>query len=104
MLFSCYLPPLTYGHTHAHTKYLHLNLHQSIEPFWHMYRQHYASDLPIRLMEHMVIGRLVEKDQVLIDAQMEALYETSEDPFDHEPVRHKALRVHSEHSMNAETP
>eukprot|EP00526_Cylindrotheca_closterium_P005105 CAMPEP_0113611466 /NCGR_PEP_ID=MMETSP0017_2-20120614/5572_1 /TAXON_ID=2856 /ORGANISM="Cylindrotheca closterium" /LENGTH=621 /DNA_ID=CAMNT_0000520417 /DNA_START=26 /DNA_END=1888 /DNA_ORIENTATION=- /assembly_acc=CAM_ASM_000147 len=76
----------------------------SIEPFWHTYRQHFASDLPIRLMEHMVIGRLVEKDQVLVDAQMEAIYETSDDPFDHEPVRHKALRVHSEHSMNAETP
>jgi len=76
----------------------------SIEPFWHTYRQHFASDLPSRLMEHMVIGRLLEKDQVLIDDQMEVIYETSEDPFEHEPVRHKALRVHSEHSMNAETP
>lgn len=55
-------------------------------------------------MEHMVIGRLLERDQVLIDAQMEAIYEDSEDPFENEPVRHKALRVHSEHTMNAETP
>ncbi|KAL3934742.1 MAG: hypothetical protein SGBAC_009600 [Bacillariaceae sp.] len=76
----------------------------NIEPFWHTYRQHFASDLPIRLMEHMVIGRLLERDQVLIDAQMEAIYENSEDPFENEPVRHKALRVHSEHTMNAETP
>lgn len=35
---------------------------------------------------------------------MDILYETSEDPFAHEPVRHKALRVHSAQSMNAETP
>jgi hypothetical protein len=55
-------------------------------------------------MEHMVIGRLDENDQALIDEQMEVLYETSDDPFAHEPVRHKALRVHAEHSMNAETP
>jgi sulfite oxidase len=55
-------------------------------------------------MEHMVIGRLDEKDQEMVDAQMEVLYETSIDPFANEPVRHKALRVHSEQSMNAETP
>jgi hypothetical protein len=55
-------------------------------------------------MEHMVIGRLLEKDQVLVDAYMEAIYAISDDPFVHEPVRHKALRVHSEHTMNAETP
>ena len=55
-------------------------------------------------MEGMVIGRLREEDQDAIDEQMEHLYETSEDPFAHEPVRHKALRVHSEESMNAETP
>lgn len=55
-------------------------------------------------MEHMVIGRLAEEDQQRIDEQMEELYETSEDPFANEPVRHKALRIHSEQSMNAETP
>eukprot|EP00980_Cylindrotheca_fusiformis_P014432 scaffold3844_cov105-Cylindrotheca_fusiformis.AAC.8 len=76
----------------------------SIEPYWHSYQQHFASDLPIRLMEHMVIGRLDEDDQAAVDEQMEVLYETSDDPFSHEPVRHKALRVHAERSMNAETP
>ena len=75
-----------------------------IEPYWHTYRQHFASDLPIRLMEHMVIGRLADVDQEAIDEQMDVLYETSVDPFENEPVRHKALRVHSEQSMNAETP
>ena len=55
-------------------------------------------------MEKMVIGRLDESDQEKIDKQMDILYETSEDPFAHEPVRHKALRVHSAQSMNAETP
>eukprot|EP00934_Nitzschia_sp_Nitz4_P003542 Nitzschia sp. Nitz4//scaffold320_size20398//10095//12176//NITZ4_008677-RA/size20398-augustus-gene-0.2-mRNA-1//1//CDS//3329547756//3532//frame0 len=76
----------------------------SIEPYWHIYQQHFSSDLPTRLMEHMVIGRLAEEDQERIDEQMEVMYETSDDPFAHEPVRHKALRVHSERSMNAETP
>mmetsp|Transcript_12377 Transcript_12377/g.35912 ORF Transcript_12377/g.35912 Transcript_12377/m.35912 type:complete len:475 (+) Transcript_12377:2-1426(+) len=52
----------------------------------------------------MVIGRLAETDQDSVDEQMDVIYETSEDPFAHEPVRHKALRVHSEQSMNAETP
>ncbi len=55
-------------------------------------------------MEHMVIGRLADDDQERIDEQMEVLYETSADPFANEPVRHKALRIHSEQSMNAETP
>lgn len=55
-------------------------------------------------MEHMVIGRLAEEDQERIDEQMEVLYESSDDPFANEPVRHKALRIHSEQSMNAETP
>jgi len=54
-------------------------------------------------MEHMVIGRLADEDQERIDEQMEVIYETSEDPFANEPVRHKALRIHSEQSMNAET-
>lgn len=75
---------------------------QAIEPFWHLYRQHYASDLPTRLMEHMVVGRLAEKDQEAIDEQMEALMEN--DPYAREPVRHKALHVHSDTPMNAETP
>jgi len=39
---------------------------QAIEPFWHIYRQHFASDLPIRLMEHMAIGRLKESDQEIL--------------------------------------
>lgn len=75
-----------------------------LEPFWHTYRQHFASDMPTRLLEHMVIGRLADEDQERIDEQMEVLYETTEDPFANEPVRHKALRVHSEQSMNAEVP
>ena len=47
----------------------------------------------------MVIGRLRESDQDAIDEQMDILYETSVDPFANEPVRHKALRVHSEQSV-----
>ncbi|CAB9525411.1 Sulfite oxidase, mitochondrial [Seminavis robusta] len=76
----------------------------AIEPFWHIYRQHFASDLPIRLMEHMAIGRLLEKDQDEIEEQMTALQESSEDPYEREPERDSRLIVHSDAPMNAECP
>jgi len=74
----------------------------AIEPYWYMYRQHFASDLPMRLMEHMAVGRLDEKDQEAIDEQMEAL--EKDDPYAREPDRHPHLRVHSDTPMNAEVP
>jgi sulfite oxidase len=55
-------------------------------------------------MEHMAIGRLAEKDQEHIEEQMEILYESDDDPFALEPMRHKALKIHSDTPMNAETP
>ena len=55
-------------------------------------------------MEHMVIGRLDEEDQARIDEQMDVLYESDDDPYALEPMRHKALKVHSDTPMNAETP
>jgi sulfite oxidase len=73
-----------------------------VEPFWHLYRQHYASDLPMKLMEHMAIGRLAEADQEVIDEQMNVL--EKDDPYAREPLRHKVLVVHSDTPMNAETP
>lgn len=74
----------------------------AIEPFWYLYRQHFASDLPMRLMEHMAIGRLKDEDQAAIDAQMEVL--ELDDPYAREPERHAKLRVHSDAPMNAEVP
>lgn len=74
----------------------------AIEPFWFLYRQHYASDLPMRLMEHLVIGKLDEKDQEQIDEQLVEL--EKEDPYAREPRRHADLRIHSDTPMNAETP
>jgi sulfite oxidase len=74
----------------------------AIEPFWYLYRQHYNSDLPLRLMEHMAIGHLNQNDQDAVDAEMEILEKT--DPYAREPLRHKALRVHSDAPMNAEVP
>jgi sulfite oxidase len=75
----------------------------AIEPYWYLYRQHFASDLPMRLMEHMVIGRLDDKDQDEVDAAM-AQFENSDDPYAKEPSRHKSLIVHSDTPMNAEVP
>ena len=74
----------------------------AIEPFWHLYRQHFASDLPMKLMERMAIGRLNDDDQEIINEQMASLEE--EDPYAHEPDRHKSLKIHSDTPMNAETP
>lgn len=76
----------------------------SLEPFWHIYRQHFASDLPTRLMEHMLVGTLHPDDQEKVDEQMEVVYETDKDPFEDEPVRHLQLKVHSDQPMNAEVP
>lgn len=74
----------------------------AIEPFWFLYRQHFASDLPMRLMEHMVVGRLAEEDQERIDDQVATLQEN--DPYAKEPARHRALVVHADQPMNAEVP
>lgn len=76
----------------------------AVEPFWHLYRQHFASDLPMRLMEDLIIGRLDEKSQDAIDDQMEKMMDENEDPFAHEPSRSESLIVHSDQPMNAEVP
>lgn len=76
----------------------------AIEPYWHLYRQHFATDLPMRLMEDMVVGRLDEKDQDAIDEQMARIAEENEDPYVHEPKRSDILIVHGDQPMNAEVP
>jgi sulfite oxidase len=74
----------------------------AIEPFWYLYRQHFNSDLPMRLMERMAIGQLREEDQADIDEQMIVL--ERDDPYAHEPKRNPMLRVHTDAPMNAEAP
>ena len=74
----------------------------AIEPFWYLYRQHFNSDLPMRLMERMAVGILREEDQNDIDEQMLVLEQ--DDPYAREPARNKLLRVHSDAPMNAEVP
>ena len=74
----------------------------AIEPFWYLYRQHFNSDLPMRLMERMAIGQLREEDQNEIDEQMIVLEQ--DDPYIHEPKRNPLLRVHTDEPMNAEVP
>lgn len=76
----------------------------ALEPYWHIYRQHFASELPLKLMEHMVVGRLRTVDQEAIDEQMELLTEENEDPYASEPERHRDLRIHADTPMNAEVP
>ena len=74
----------------------------AIEPFWYLYRQHFNSDLPMRLMERMAIGQLREEDQNEIDEQMIILEQ--DDPYVHEPKRNPILRIHTDTPMNAEVP
>lgn len=56
----------------------------------------------MRLMEHMVVGKLAEADQDTIDDKMSSL--ADQDPYVKDPVRDEALQVHSATPMNAETP
>jgi sulfite oxidase len=72
----------------------------AIEPYWHVYRQHYASDLPMKLMERMIVGILRESDQAVVDDAVELL----DQPYAAEPTRHASLIVHSDTPMNAEVP
>lgn len=69
-----------------------------------VYRQHFATDLPLRLMEEMIIGRLHPDDQDKIDIEMDKLMEKDGDPYEDEPDRHPLLIVHSDTPMNAEVP
>jgi sulfite oxidase len=77
---------------------------KAIEPFWHLYRQHFATDLPMRLMEDMIIGKLDEKSQDEIDDMMDKIMDENEDPYAHEPKRDEKLIVHGDTPMNAEVP
>eukprot|EP00551_Chaetoceros_affinis_P009553 CAMPEP_0203672214 /NCGR_PEP_ID=MMETSP0090-20130426/7778_1 /ASSEMBLY_ACC=CAM_ASM_001088 /TAXON_ID=426623 /ORGANISM="Chaetoceros affinis, Strain CCMP159" /LENGTH=679 /DNA_ID=CAMNT_0050537481 /DNA_START=163 /DNA_END=2202 /DNA_ORIENTATION=- len=77
----------------------------AIEPYWHLYRQHFATDLPMRLMEDLIIGKLDEKSQDEIDNQMEKIIEENDDPYLNEPTdRSEQLIVHGDQPMNAEVP
>lgn len=75
---------------------------KAVEPHWFKYRQHFASDLPMQLLDNMAVGRLDQADQDAVDQIMEKLEEA--DPYVREPQRHKDLIVHSETPMNAEVP
>jgi sulfite oxidase len=74
-----------------------------IEPHWHLYRQHFASDIPMKMLEPLVIGTLREIDQEAIDVNMEDLIEKHDDPYINEPTRNETdLTIHSSEPMNAE--
>jgi sulfite oxidase len=76
-----------------------------VEPHWHLYRQHFATDLPQQLMEKMLIGYLDPTDQEEVDEDMENLTDSEDgDPYAHEPVRSPLLIVHGDTPMNAEVP
>jgi sulfite oxidase len=75
----------------------------AIEPHWHLYRQHFASELPMKMLEPLVIGTLREIDQEAIDAKMEEIMEKNDDPYMNEPIRSITdLKIHSSEPMNAE--
>jgi len=85
-----------------------------VEPHWHLYRQHFASDLPMRLLEPLAIGTLRESDQDAVDDKMEEIMEHEVDPYEFEPDRKTVItdkdgaeyrmKVHSDKPMNAEVP
>eukprot|EP00814_Leptocylindrus_danicus_P001124 CAMPEP_0116011782 /NCGR_PEP_ID=MMETSP0321-20121206/4759_1 /TAXON_ID=163516 /ORGANISM="Leptocylindrus danicus var. danicus, Strain B650" /LENGTH=526 /DNA_ID=CAMNT_0003481053 /DNA_START=150 /DNA_END=1733 /DNA_ORIENTATION=+ len=75
-----------------------------LEPWWNVYRQHYATDLPMVLLQKYIIGKLSEEDQDQLEQEMEALLE--KDPYALEPLQERSelLKVHSHEPMNAEVP
>ena len=76
----------------------------SVEQYWHVYRQHFASDLPLKHLEKMRIGKLHDADQQRVDDEMERIAELEKDPYALEPERHPQLIVHSDQPANMETP
>jgi sulfite oxidase len=76
---------------------------EPLEPYWFHYRMHFASDLPLKLLEPLVIGKLQASDQEAVEERMLQL-EEGDDPYSREPLRHRALLVHSDQPMNAEVP
>ncbi|KAL7529057.1 hypothetical protein ACHAXR_002769 [Thalassiosira sp. AJA248-18] len=76
-----------------------------IEPHWHLYRQHFASELPMQLMAKMIIGNLHPNDQDKVDEQMDRIANSADsDPYGREPTRSSLLKVHGDTPMNAEVP
>eukprot|EP00522_Entomoneis_paludosa_P016981 CAMPEP_0172462570 /NCGR_PEP_ID=MMETSP1065-20121228/44174_1 /TAXON_ID=265537 /ORGANISM="Amphiprora paludosa, Strain CCMP125" /LENGTH=337 /DNA_ID=CAMNT_0013218259 /DNA_START=279 /DNA_END=1292 /DNA_ORIENTATION=- len=47
----------------------------AIEPFWYLHQQHFRSEDPARIMDHLVIGRLKESDQEAVDHELEKVQE-----------------------------
>mmetsp|Transcript_9427 Transcript_9427/g.34598 ORF Transcript_9427/g.34598 Transcript_9427/m.34598 type:complete len:574 (-) Transcript_9427:105-1826(-) len=75
---------------------------KDVEAFWHIYRQHYNSDTPLKIMEELQIGVLHPDDVKAEAAQKEAL--DKDNPYAKDPDRHPALKVHAKTPCNAETP
>ena len=44
----------------------------SVEFFWNLYRQHYAPNLSINIMENLIIGMLDNDEQQILDKKFEA--------------------------------
>jgi len=75
----------------------------AIEPFWNVYRQHFATDVPSKVLETLLIGTLDMNDQERIDDALEKSLD-DDDPYKNEPFRHPLLKMHSEYPANAEVP
>ncbi|OEU23103.1 molybdopterin binding oxidoreductase [Fragilariopsis cylindrus CCMP1102] len=75
-----------------------------VEAHWHLYRQHFSSDLPMTLLEPLAVGTLREIDQDAVDDMMEQMMENEKDPYEDEPERLGVPVVHSDAPMNAEVP
>jgi len=45
----------------------------AIEPFWYLHQQHFDTNEPMEIMRGLVIGKLAEEDQAVIDTELESL-------------------------------
>ena len=57
----------------------------AIEPFWYLHQQHFDTEEPLQIMKGLIVGRLVESDQVSVDVKLEEM-EDALDAFQLEVV------------------
>ncbi|CAB9511546.1 Sulfite oxidase, mitochondrial [Seminavis robusta] len=50
----------------------------AIEPFWYLHQQHFDTQEPVEILKKLVVGRLAESDQRVVDDKLETLQEELE--------------------------
>ena len=71
----------------------------AVEPFWSVYRQHYNSKLPMKILESLLIGYIHPDDYVAA-----APPSATDDPYRDDPTVSPVQVFYSKKPVNSETP